>query len=68
MPTYRYYITDLMEGTVVGTDDTNIAMHFAQSEDNYVVEPATNQWLLPDGDKATVNPAPRPDDLIDYSV
>jgi hypothetical protein len=65
---FRYYITDLMDGSVRGTDDTNIARHFAESEDNYVVEPATNSWIQPDGEAIPVLPAARPDDLLDYSV
>jgi hypothetical protein len=46
---FKYYITDLYDGAVKGTDDTELAKEAAECEDLYVVEADTGTWLLADG-------------------
>ncbi|MBK8184744.1 MAG: hypothetical protein IPK63_18455 [Candidatus Competibacteraceae bacterium] len=45
---YRYYITDLIEGVVVGTNSRAIADHFAASDDYFVVDAQNGLWLQSD--------------------
>lgn len=47
---FRYYITDLHQGLIVGTDDPETAREFAASEDYFVVDTSNGTWLLADGD------------------
>ncbi len=46
---FKYYIIDLYDGAVKGTDDTELAKEAAECEDFYVVEADTGLWLLADG-------------------
>ena len=59
---FRFYITDLLEGTVVGTDDEAVAKNFADSADYFVVDAEEGRWLQ-SGD---FNPEVEAVDLIDY--
>ena len=45
---YTYYITDLFEGNVTGTNDEKIAKDYALCEDYFVIEPAKNIWHTSD--------------------
>ena len=47
---YRYYITDLIEGVVVGTNSRPIADNFAESDDYFVVDAQNGLWLQSDED------------------
>lgn len=42
---FRFYITDLMDGCIKGTNDEAIARSCATSEDMFVVDTETNMWL-----------------------
>ena len=53
---FRYYITDMVVGQVVGTDFDDVAKEFAESEDCFVVDSDTGVWLL-GGDKTEDIPA-----------
>lgn len=55
---FRYYITDLFEGAVTGTDNTEHAEAFACSEDWFVVDSETGEWLQPEGVRVEVPPSP----------
>lgn len=59
---FRFYITDLLEGKVVGTDDEAVAKNFADSADCFVVDAEEGRWLW-SGD---FNPEVEAVDLIDY--
>ncbi len=42
---FRFYITDLNEGLIRGTDDEKMAKEFAECEDYFVVDTENNLWL-----------------------
>ena len=46
---YRYYVTDLFEGAIVGTDSTEDAELLAQSEEHFVIDSETGEWLTTKG-------------------
>lgn len=46
---FRFYITDVHEGVVEGTNEEAVAVYFAESEDYFVIEAETGLWLQPDG-------------------
>lgn len=46
---FRYYITNLHEGAVEGSNSFDVAENFANSEDYFVVDADTGLWLQPDG-------------------
>jgi hypothetical protein len=41
----RYYIVDLVDGLPLGTNDKVIAESYALSEDAFVIDTETNEWL-----------------------
>lgn len=43
---YRYYITNLLEGDIKGTDNPEIANQFAESDDYAVLDSETGEGLL----------------------
>ncbi len=54
---FRYYITDLMDGSIKGTDNEEVAGHYACSEDHFVVDTETGEWLLSSGERIEVEAA-----------
>jgi hypothetical protein len=42
---FRYYITDLFEGSISGTDKRSVAEDLAQSEEYFVVDSKTGEWM-----------------------
>lgn len=50
---FRYYITNLIDGTVEGTDDTQSAENLATCEDFFVVDSNTGEWVIR-GDRSTI--------------
>lgn len=46
---FRYYVTDLHNGSIRGTDDLDAAESFAESEDYFVVDTGTGEWIQPEG-------------------
>lgn len=42
---FRYYITDLTEGVVVGTNSRSIADDFSECEDCFVVDAQEGLWI-----------------------
>jgi hypothetical protein len=50
MAKFRYYITDTMQGEVVGTNSSEVAQCAADTEDNFVVDTETNKWIQPISD------------------
>ncbi len=47
---FRYYISDLANGIVAGTDSEQTARDFAQSEEYFVVDTKTGKWVTNDQD------------------
>lgn len=52
---FRFYITDLFNGEVVGTNDIKRAEEFALVEDYFVIEPKENLWYLSDSTKVEIS-------------
>ena len=46
---FRYYITDTNNGIVSGTDDPDLAHDFSLSDDYFVVDSDTGEWLHANG-------------------
>ena len=54
---FRYYITDIMDGCIKGTNDEQIAEDYGKCDDCYVVDAQTGEWITFQGRekvKATV--------------
>lgn len=47
---FRYYITAVNAGTVLGTDSEADAENFRQSDDYFVVDSEKGLWLSSDGE------------------
>lgn len=43
---FRYIITDLFNGCVVGTDDEDTAMSLSNVDENFVVDTETSSWIV----------------------
>lgn len=54
---FRYYITDLFKGTVEGTDNSALADNLARSEDYFIVDTETGEWLQTSGYRMEVRDA-----------
>jgi hypothetical protein len=48
--TFIFYITDLYEGAIKGTNDEDLAKEYAKSEDFFVVNAESGMWLQPDNE------------------
>jgi hypothetical protein len=56
MPTlYTYYVTDLLEGAIFGTDSDEEAKNLATSEEYFVMDSSTGEWLLADGTRQNID-------------
>ena len=51
---FRYYDTSLFNGEVYGTNDKAIAEELALSEDDFVIDTETNEWILSDGTRQQI--------------
>lgn len=51
---FKYYITNLFEGAVEGTNDDDKASAMAESEDFFVVDAETGEWLTPGNTRVPV--------------
>ncbi|MBK8191588.1 MAG: hypothetical protein IPK79_14215 [Vampirovibrionales bacterium] len=51
---FRYYITDLTEGTVLGTNSRQVADHFSECDDYFVID-AQEGLLLQDDEELEIN-------------
>jgi hypothetical protein len=54
---FKYYVTDLIDGVVFGTNSDDDAGLLAESEENFVVDSSTGEWLLSDGTRQAIEPA-----------
>lgn len=50
MSKFRFYVTDLFDGCIKGTDDPETARGYASSEDCFVVDADTGTWLCSEQD------------------
>jgi len=51
---FRFYITSLPAGEILGTDDPNVALPYAECEDYFIVDTATGEWLNPGNERNEV--------------
>lgn len=51
---YRYYITDLYTGNILGTSSEEVATQFAASDDYFVVDTECGTLLLSDGESIII--------------
>ena len=42
---FRYYVTDLMDGMIKGTNSRKVAQTYAESEEYFVVDSETGEWF-----------------------
>lgn len=43
---FRYYITNLFEGEVQGTDDTKVAEEASNCDEMFIVDTETGSWII----------------------
>lgn len=43
---FRYYITNLFEGAVQGTDDTKVAEEASNCDEMFIVDTETGSWII----------------------
>lgn len=55
MSKFRYYITNPFNGCIEGTNNETVAISCASSEDFFVLDAETNEWLLSDGKRQQIN-------------
>lgn len=65
MAKFRYYITDLYDGRICGTNSDNDARGYAESEDYLVVDSADGKWIQPEGVSEDVTQARSLEDSAD---
>ena len=46
---FRFYITTLFDGAIKGTDSEESALSFSKSEDFFVVDTKTGEWMVQGG-------------------
>lgn len=51
---FRYYVTNTLDGFVVDTNNENVAENYAESDEFFVVDTETNEWLQPDGTREQI--------------
>lgn len=54
MAKFRFYITDLHEGRVKGSNDIQVALDYCHSEDYYAVDAETGEMFCEDGSRTKV--------------
>lgn len=51
---FRYYIADIAGGEVIGTDNIAVAKEFANSDENFVIDTVSNEWILDSINRQTI--------------
>ena len=51
---FRYYITSIFSGDITGTNDKDLAENIAMSEDDFVLDSETGEWILSDNSRNDV--------------
>lgn len=51
---FQFYITDLFEGSIRGTNIESVAVNYSTSEDYFVVDADSNEWLQADGTRVKI--------------
>jgi hypothetical protein len=46
---FKYYITSMFTGSITGTNNSELAVNIALSEDDFVLDVENNCWILSDG-------------------
>ena len=58
---FRFYITDLFDGKIVGTDSEDAAREHANCPEFFVVDTDSGMWLTEDGGAEAVTAATLPE-------
>jgi len=56
--TFKYYITDLHDGIVHGTNNQDVAESYATSEDYFVICVESNKWMTADNELLNIAECP----------
>jgi hypothetical protein len=51
---FKYYITNLFDGCVQGTDDDDVAADLAECEEYFVVDSEAGEWLAVGGERRDI--------------
>ncbi len=54
MSTFKFYITDLNDGVIHGTNDKEVAENYASCEDYFIVNTDTGKMLTSSGDEIDI--------------
>ena len=54
MSKFKYYIVNLFDGNVTGTNKKETAEELSQVEEYFVIDTETNELLLEDGARRTI--------------
>lgn len=54
MAKFRYYITNLHDGVIQGTDAEDVAIDLSLCEDFFVVDAEAGEWLSASGEAVAV--------------
>lgn len=53
--TFKYYIVNMPDGTVVGTSDETVMASYSGSDDFFVICPDRNAWVVSEVDNEIPN-------------
>jgi hypothetical protein len=59
---FRYYITDMLECTVCGTDSDEDAEFLSASDEHFIVDTSTGEWLTSNGARQKIEQLEYSDD------
>ena len=59
MAKFRYYDASMFTGSIRGTNDEATALNVATSEDDFVVDTETGEWILSDGSRLPIEELPK---------
>jgi len=62
---FTYYVIDIVNGVVLGTNDLHTAEHWAAADDNFVIDAANATWLFSDGSSEDIEEAVTVEDELE---
>lgn len=54
MNKFKYLIADINEGEISGTNDESVAIDFSLSEDYFVLDTESGEWLQATGNRVPI--------------
>jgi len=52
---FRYYITDMFQGEIFGTNHLEVVEKYIVNEEYFVVDTETNEWITLDGSRLPIS-------------